>query len=82
MALEPTDTQLTALLIRIAPRDADASHALRELYDLTAKRLYGVALRVLVDGVGGGVLEWFVEDNPEDWAEFDPADVAGTSTPT
>ncbi len=37
---------------------------------------------VLVDGVGGGVLEWFVEDNPEDWAEFDPADVAGTSTPT
>jgi len=25
---------------------------------------------VLVDGVGGGVLEWFVEDNPEDWAEF------------
>ena len=36
---------------------------------------------VLVDGVGGGVLEWFVEDNPEDWAEFDPADVAGTSRP-
>ena len=36
---------------------------------------------MLVDGVGGGVLEWFVEDNPEDWAEFDAADVAGTSTP-
>jgi hypothetical protein len=36
---------------------------------------------VLVDGVGGGVLEWFVEDNPEDWAEFDDADIAGTSTP-
>jgi hypothetical protein len=34
---------------------------------------------VLVDGVGGGVLEWFVEDNPEDWSEFDPADVAGTT---
>lgn len=34
---------------------------------------------VLVDGVAGGVLEWFVEDNPEDWAEFDPADVAGTT---
>ncbi len=34
---------------------------------------------VLVDAVGGGVLEWFVEDNPEDWAEFDPADIAGTS---
>lgn len=23
---------------------------------------------VLVDGVGGEVLEWFVEDNPEDWS--------------
>lgn len=47
MALEPSDHQLTALLLRIAPRDADAALALRELYDLTAKRLYGVALRVL-----------------------------------
>jgi hypothetical protein len=37
---------------------------------------------VLVDGVGGGVLEWFVEDNPEDWGDFDPADVAGTSAPS
>ena len=26
---------------------------------------------VLVDGVDGGVLDHFVEDNPEDWAEFD-----------
>ena len=24
---------------------------------------------VLVDGVDGSVVEWFVEDNPEDWAE-------------
>ena len=32
---------------------------------------------VLVDGVDGSIVEWFVEDNPEDWAEFDPADVAG-----
>lgn len=47
MALETSDHQLTALLLRIAPRDADAALALRELYDLTAKRLYGVALRVL-----------------------------------
>lgn len=47
MALEPSDHQLTALLLRIAPRDVDAALALRELYDLTAKRLYGVALRVL-----------------------------------
>jgi hypothetical protein len=36
---------------------------------------------VLVDGVRGGVLEWFVEDNPEDWAEFDDAEIAGTGTP-
>jgi hypothetical protein len=26
---------------------------------------------VLVDGVDGGVLDHFVEDNPEDWAQFD-----------
>jgi hypothetical protein len=25
---------------------------------------------VLVDGVDGAVVEWFVEDNPEDWTEF------------
>lgn len=42
-----TDTQLTHLLQRIAPRDADAALALRELYDLTSRRLFGVALRVL-----------------------------------
>jgi len=24
---------------------------------------------VLVDGVDGAIVEWFVEDNPEDWAE-------------
>ena len=28
---------------------------------------------VLVDGVSGSVLEWFVEDNPEDWSTLDPA---------
>lgn len=27
---------------------------------------------VLVDGSRGDVLEWFVEENPEDWASFDP----------
>lgn len=27
---------------------------------------------VLVDGVDGNVLEWFVEDNPEDWSSLDP----------
>jgi hypothetical protein len=26
---------------------------------------------VLVDGVDGEVVEWFVEDNPEDWSELD-----------
>ncbi len=26
---------------------------------------------VLVDGVQGDVVEWFVEDNPEDWAEME-----------
>jgi hypothetical protein len=26
---------------------------------------------VLVDGVQGQVLEWFVEDNPEDWSQFE-----------
>lgn len=26
---------------------------------------------VLVDGRGGEVLEWFVEDNPEDWADLE-----------
>lgn len=25
---------------------------------------------VLVDGVDGSIVEWFVEDNPEDWAEL------------
>ncbi|MEY4130236.1 MAG: hypothetical protein RLZZ31_360 [Actinomycetota bacterium] len=25
---------------------------------------------VLVDGVKGDVIEWFVEENPEDWTEF------------
>ena len=34
---------------------------------------------VLVDGISGDVVEWFVEDNPEDWSEFDPADTATSS---
>jgi len=25
---------------------------------------------LLVDGVDGSIVEWFVEDNPEDWAEL------------
>jgi RNA polymerase sigma factor (sigma-70 family) len=48
------DQQLIALLDRIAPEDdgsrhADREAALRELYDLTCSRLYGVALRVVVN---------------------------------
>jgi len=27
---------------------------------------------VLVDGVDGAVVEWFVEDNPEDWSDLQP----------
>ncbi|CAB4544874.1 unannotated protein [freshwater metagenome] len=34
---------------------------------------------VLVDGVNGEVIEGFSEENPEDWTQFDPDDVAGTS---
>ena len=26
---------------------------------------------VLVDGVNGSVIEWFAEDNPEDWSDLD-----------
>jgi len=26
---------------------------------------------VLIDGVDGGVIEWFAEDNPEDWSTLD-----------
>ncbi|MEI7887165.1 MAG: hypothetical protein WCJ04_07215, partial [Actinomycetes bacterium] len=34
---------------------------------------------VLVDGVNGEVLEGFSEENPEDWTQFDPEDVAGAA---
>ncbi len=49
----PQDPQLIALLDRIASRHAhagrhtDSELALRELYDLTSSRLFGVALRVV-----------------------------------
>jgi RNA polymerase sigma-70 factor, ECF subfamily len=42
---EPTPAVLAALLARIAGDDAPA---LRTLYDLTASKLFGVALRILV----------------------------------
>jgi hypothetical protein len=28
---------------------------------------------VLVDGIDGGVVEWFSETNPEDWSSMDPS---------
>jgi hypothetical protein len=33
---------------------------------------------VLVDGIDGSVVEWFAEDNPEDWSTMDPARTALT----
>ncbi len=62
MALDSSDLHLIALIDRTAARLAegraarqgDSEAALRELYDLTSSRLYGVALRVV---------------NNRDWAE-------------
>ena len=60
MDSQKQDLHLIALLDRVAARDvssgrhADSEAALRELYDLTSSRLYGVALRVV---------------NHRDWAE-------------
>jgi RNA polymerase sigma factor (sigma-70 family) len=51
----PQDQHLIALLDRIAARaapggrHADSEAALRELYDLTSSRLYGVAVRVVTN---------------------------------
>lgn len=47
---EPHDRRLIALLDRIAargPHDKDAERALREMYELCAPRLHGLAMRVL-----------------------------------
>jgi RNA polymerase sigma factor (sigma-70 family) len=49
-----SDPHLIALLDRIAARDTGGSHAdseaaLRELYDLTSSRLYGLAVRVVTN---------------------------------
>lgn len=53
MPTDPQDTQLAALLARVAERleapqaQAASELALRELYDLTSSKLFGLALRVL-----------------------------------
>jgi RNA polymerase sigma factor (sigma-70 family) len=55
MAANSQDQHLIALMDRIAARagasgrHADSEAALRELYDLTSARLYGVALRVVTN---------------------------------
>jgi RNA polymerase sigma factor (sigma-70 family) len=60
MPLEAQDLQLIALIDRIAARQADpgrqadGERALRELYDQTSSKLFGLAMRVL---------------NKRDWAE-------------
>lgn len=46
MPTDPPDQPLIDLVQRIAAQDRDAQSALKELYDLTASRLLGVALRV------------------------------------
>ena len=46
MKTESPDTQLVALLDRVALAD---EKALRELYELTSSRLYGVAVRVVTN---------------------------------
>lgn len=55
MAIDTNDLHLISLIDRVAAhhaladgqRHADAEAALRELYDLTSSKLYGVALRVV-----------------------------------
>ena len=47
MRTDPQDLHLIALLDRVAAQGRDGEAALRELYDLTAARLYGVALRIV-----------------------------------
>lgn len=53
MAHDLQDLQLIALIDRIAARDSaggsgrDGEAALRELYDLTSSKMYGIALRVV-----------------------------------
>jgi len=34
----------------------------------------------LLDGVDGQVVEWFAEDNPEDWSSLDAARTKLTDT--
>ncbi|RYF33113.1 MAG: RNA polymerase subunit sigma-24, partial [Comamonadaceae bacterium] len=46
MPAEHPDQTLIDLMQRISTHDHDAAAALRELYDATSARLYGVALRV------------------------------------
>jgi RNA polymerase sigma factor (sigma-70 family) len=46
MPIERTDQHLMDLMLRIAARDTASAGALKELYDLTSARMFGLALRV------------------------------------
>ena len=35
---------------------------------------------VLLDGIDGDVVEWFAEDNPEDWSSLDASRTRLTDT--
>jgi RNA polymerase sigma factor (sigma-70 family) len=45
--LDNPDMQLIALINRVADKGPDAHKALKDLYDLSASKLYGLALRVV-----------------------------------
>ncbi|MBI5276609.1 MAG: sigma-70 family RNA polymerase sigma factor [Burkholderiales bacterium] len=47
MPVDSPDLKIIALMQRVAARSRDGEIALRELYDLTSPRLFGLALRVL-----------------------------------
>ena len=46
MPIERTDQHLMDLMLRIAAKDSASAGALKELYDLTSSRMFGLALRV------------------------------------
>ena len=47
--------------------------ALLELIQSEALQRGELAGGELIDGVSGEVMEWFAEENPEDWDDLDPS---------
>ena len=47
MSTEPQDLQMISLIHRVATQGPDAQAALRELYDQSSPKLYGLAMRVV-----------------------------------